>query len=228
MFKLIRKSHLGKEDYGFVTIYHHFTFGDFYDKNRMGIGPLRVLNVERLAPNHGYEAHHHRDMEMLTYVIKGTLSYEDDLGNKVKLPSGSFQYLSAGSGVKHREWNHEEASLRLISIWIEPSKRNLLPSYSHVLLTKEDRQNHLIKVASNKQEGIFKIQQDVDIYFLALDEEHYKQFELRGHSELYLVQISGEAYINGKHIYAGDAIHATQTLHIQPISPADFIIIEII
>ncbi|MFH5882149.1 MAG: pirin family protein [Candidatus Izemoplasmataceae bacterium] len=227
MFKVIRKSHVGKEDYGFVTIYHHFSFGDFYDKSRMGIGPLRVVNLERIIPKYGYDTHHHRDMEMINFVYKGILTHKDELGNEVNLPKGGIQYIRSGSGFSHSEWNHQDESLRMISIWIEPKKRNLEPVYSHKVLSEEAIFNKIVKIASYKDDALFKINQEVNVFVMMLDEEHYKNFELRGASEVYLVQIDGEAYINGKQIYAGDAVHATETLHIQPISHAHYIIIEV-
>ena len=227
MLKVIRKSHVGKEDYDFVTIYHHFSSGHYFDKGRMGIGPLRVFNVERIIPNKGYETHNHRDMEIISYVFKGTLTHEDDLGHKAKITKGGAHYIGAGTGLNHSEMNLEDESLRMVSLWIEPEKRNLEPIYQAVNIDESMHQNKLIKLASNYEDGLIKIRQNVHIYVMDLDEEHYKSFELRGATEMYLYVISGDAYINGKHIYAGDAIHATETLHIQPISHAHFIITEI-
>ena len=228
MFKVLHKKHHGEADYGWIHSIYHFSFGDYINPKKTGIGPLRVLNIDTIMPESGYETHHHRDMEIITYVYEGERSYTDLDGKHHTLSRGSFEYISAGSGITHSEANQTSRPLKLVQLWIEPNKYHLTPHHETHAFKEKAYLNKVLHIASGKKgSGKVRIHEDVDIYALELDEEHYMPFELRGHSELYLVLLQGEAYVNGEHIIAQDAIHTSKSVHIQPVTHSHFILVEV-
>ncbi len=225
MIKVIRREALEQSDYGWLNIEHHFSTPHNPKKK---LGPVRVLNHETIQPKTGYDFHQHRDLEMITYVYHGTLTHEDSLNNNHHVYQNHLQFLRAGSGVVHTEKNHQEEQLLMVQIWIDPKHLHLDPDYRVEPLSRDERRNKIVKVVSSEsQDGKIKIDQNLNIFILDLDEEHTKTFELRHAKESYLIQLQGQASINHKHLNPGDAMHADETLEIIPITHSHLLIIEI-
>lgn len=146
----VRKAHeRGFADHGWLKTSHTFSFGDYYDSQFMGFRALRVINEDYIAPGSGFPTHGHRDMEIVSYVAQGVLEHKDTLGNTAQIRPGVIQKMSAGTGIRHSEYNPSSSeTTRLIQIWIEPNKRGVQPSYSEVNFESELRQTGLVLVAA--------------------------------------------------------------------------------
>ena len=225
MIKVIRREALEQSDYGWLHVEHHFATPHNPKKR---LGPVRVLNHETIQPKTGYDFHQHRDLEMITYVYHGTLTHEDSLENNHDVFLNHVQFLRAGSGVVHTEKNHQEEQLLMVQIWIDPKHLHLDPAYEVQPLERDERRNKLVKIVSSaQQDGKIKVDQQINIFILDLDEEHQKDFELRNTSEVYLLQLQGQARVGEEALAPGDALHADETLRIIPVTHSHILIIEI-
>lgn len=138
-------------DHGWLQTYHSFSFAEYYDPANEHWGPLRVLNDDRIAPGQGFGTHPHRDMEIITYVLQGELEHNDSMGNRGVVGPGDVQYMSAGTGVRHSEFNHSStAPLHLVQMWVLPSKLGVSPSYGQRAFTTEERLNRWLAIASGE------------------------------------------------------------------------------
>ncbi|MCL4134895.1 UNVERIFIED_CONTAM: hypothetical protein GTU68_001314 [Idotea baltica] len=195
----------------------------------MGFRSLRVLNEDRISGGTGFPQHPHRDMEILTYVIKGGLAHEDSMGNGAVIEAGEFQLMSAGTGIAHSEANASQTNeVHLLQIWIVPAQKGLAPSYSQRRF--DDRKNTLRHVASagSGQDG-FQIQQDVRIYTSLLDKGASVEHALEPGRHAWVQLISGEIAINGELLSAGDsaAISDEASVGIRSNEDADFLLFDL-
>src|SRR3954471_13423156 len=172
MIRIRRSAERGHLDHGWLDTYHTFSFGDYYDPARMGFRSLRVMNEDRVAPGGGFGMHGHRDMEIVTCVLSGALEHKDSLGHGEVLKPGEFQHMTAGSGIRHSEFNPSATEpVHLYQIWLLPRANGLTPSYSQKAFGAEQRQNRWQLVASpDGAESSLKIEQDSRIFLAALDE----------------------------------------------------------
>src|SRR4029079_7262167 len=167
----IRKSaDRGHLNHGWLDTYHTFSFGDYYDATQMGFRALRVINEDRVAPGEGFGMHGHRDMEIVTCVLSGALEHKDSLGHGEVLRPGELQHMSAGSGIRHSEFNPSATeSVHLYQIWLLPRSGGLAPSYSAKQFATEGRAGRWQLVASpDGEDGSLKIQQDARIHLATL------------------------------------------------------------
>ena len=148
MIELRPFAKLGGADHGWLKAKHHFSFASHYDPNNMGHGALRVWNDDEIAPNTGFPAHPHANMEIITYVREGAITHQDSLGNKGRTEAGDVQVMSAGSGIRHSEYNLEPTQTRIFQIWIEPTARGGQPTWGSKPFPKADRSGKLITIAS--------------------------------------------------------------------------------
>ena len=139
---------LGGADHGWLKAKHHFSFGGYYDPERMGWGSIRVWNDDEIAPHTGFPPHPHANMEIITYVRDGAITHEDSLGNKGRTEAGDVQVMSAGSGVRHAEYNREPETTRIFQIWIEPEREGGKPSWGAKPFPKGDRAGSFVVLAS--------------------------------------------------------------------------------
>ena len=154
MLEIHKLDSIGKADYGWLKPRYHFSFASYYNPSKMGLGSLRVLNDDLIYPGKGFDTHPHKDMEIVTYIIDGEITHKDSMGNSRNVSRGSMQYMSAGTGVTHSEYNNGKDILRVVQIWIHPTEKNLTPNYGDIIFTKEDRHNKLLQlVSSEKNEG---------------------------------------------------------------------------
>ncbi|MBN2605189.1 MAG: pirin family protein [Bacilli bacterium] len=227
MLKILEESTLGHADYGWLKPRYHFSFANYYDKDKLGIGPLRVLNDDIVFPNKGFDPHPHHDMEIITYVIHGELTHTDSMGNTRKVKRGGVQYMSAGTGVVHSEYNNGSEILRLLQIWFYPNQKNLEPNYGDCEFDQTQRENQFLHIASSKSgDGYIKMNQEVNIFVIELDKDNIKSFDIDAKQSLYLVQMEGSSYINQQLVEEGDALYATENVEIQALDNCHILLIQ--
>lgn len=211
MLRKIESKNMGKSDLGWLQSIFHFSFADYQNPNNINFGVLRVLNDDIILPGEGFDLHPHKDMEIISYVVDGSLSHGDSMGNERTLTRGQVQYMSAGTGVFHREHNYGDKDLRLLQMWIFPDKRDYTPDYGDYKFTLEDRHNKWLLVASSKNsDAPIKINQDANIYVIELDKGKEVNFDIKPGRQGYLVQIEGNATINGLDMDARDSLEIVE------------------
>jgi len=175
-----RSDDRGKAEHGWLSSRHTFSFADYYDPRHMGFRALRVINEDRVAPGGGFPTHGHRDMEIVTYVLEGALEHEDSTGTRSVIHPGDVQRMSAGSGVRHSEYNHSRTEpVHFLQIWLLPDARSIPPSYEQKRFGDDETSNRLRLVASpDGAEGSVTIHQDVRLYAARLETHHALTYEL--------------------------------------------------
>ncbi|NLB91584.1 MAG: pirin family protein, partial [Clostridiales bacterium] len=170
MIRKLSHAHMGRSYLGWLQSLFHFSFAEYRNPDNINFGKLRVINDDLVAPGTGFATHPHRDMEIVSYVVEGTLSHKDSMGHERALTRGCVQYMSAGTGVRHSEYNHGEQTLRFLQIWIFPDENGLTPQYGDMEFTKEQRHNQWLTIVTDQRgKGPIKIHQDVSIHVLELD-----------------------------------------------------------
>lgn len=228
----IRKSDdRGKADYGWLKARYTFSFAKYYDPNFSGFGDLLVINQDEIAPGKGFGTHSHRDMEILTYVTEGTLEHVDSMGNKGFIRPGEIQYMSAGTGVTHSEFNHlQEASTKLLQIWIKPNQLAVPPNYDQISYLERLKPNELCLLASpnGKNESI-KIHQDALIYTAKLNSDGDISYSLGKGRKAWLQLIRGEILVNNHIIQSGDGlmIIEEEVLKLESKQESEFLLFDL-
>ncbi len=221
MIKKFSRTELGHVEHGWLKTYHHFSFASYYDSNKMGIGPLRVLNDDYIAPNTGFDRHPHQNMEIITYVIDGELTHKDSLDNERTVSRGQVQYMSAGTGIFHSEHNKSDKPLRLLQVWIIPNRMGVTPNYGDYLFEEERKNGWLHFVGKTAP---ISIHQDVNFYVTETSKK--TTFDILKGRQVYIVNIEGKTLINGKTLELGDALLTDEPLHIEPEDTSHIFIIE--
>ena len=217
---VIRKSEdRGAADFGWLDSKHTFSFGHYYDPQHMGVGPLRVINEDRVKPGAGFEPHGHSDMEIISYVLDGALEHKDSIGTGSVIRPGEVQRMSAGTGIRHSEFNHsKEDPVHFLQIWILPERERLAPSYEQKTFPETEKRGRLRLVGSRDgRDGSVTIHQDVDLYAGLFGSGENARLDLRPGRGAWVQVARGEVDVNGARLKAGDG--AT-------ISDADAIEIE--
>ena len=212
MIRIRRAAERGHFDHGWLNTYHTFSFGDYHDERFMGFRALRVLNEDRVEPGQGFGTHGHRDMEIVSYVLEGKLAHEDSLGNGSVIVPGDVQYMSAGTGVRHSEFNASPAEpLHFVQIWILPNAAGLPPRYDQKRFDAKDKTNRLRLVASGTgEDGSIALRQDVRLYASVLEPRASVTLELPAGRHLWAQALRGAVAVNGNRIEAGDGISASE------------------
>jgi quercetin 2,3-dioxygenase len=207
MITLRRSKERGYADHGWLQSLHSFSFADYYDPAHMGFGPLRVINEDRIAPGSGFGTHGHRDMEIISYVLDGELAHRDSLGNGSVIRPGDVQRMSAGSGVRHSEYNHaSDRTTHFLQIWIEPNVAGIAPGYEEKRFTDADKQGRLRLIASpDGAEGSVRIHQDARLYAALLSNGQSLRTQLQAGRLAYLHLVRGALELNGQRLVTGDA-----------------------
>lgn len=198
----------GYADHGWLQSFHSFSFADYQDRAHMGFGPLRVINDDVIAPGRGFGMHGHRDMEIVTYVLQGALAHKDSLGNGATILPGDVQRMSAGKGILHSEFNHEQqGATHLLQIWIEPTERGIRPGYEQKNFTPQDKRGRLRLVASpDGREGSVTIHADATLHVGLFDGAEQAELALDPARKAYVHVALGEVVVNGQALKAGDAL----------------------
>jgi redox-sensitive bicupin YhaK (pirin superfamily) len=203
----IRKSKdRGHANHGWLDSRHTFSFADYHDPDHMGFRSLRVINEDRVRPGAGFGTHGHRDMEILSYVLSGSLAHKDSMGNGSVLTAGDVQRMSAGTGVRHSEMNPSlEDPVHFLQIWILPEREGLEPGYEEANLSDDDKRGRLRLIGSGKpNDGALRIHQDVDLYGTVLDPGQDAQLDMRAGRHAWVQVIRGDVSLNGHDLHEGD------------------------
>ena len=208
MDQLRRSAERGFADHGWLRSFHSFSFADYYDPAHMGFGPLRVINEDRVQPGAGFGTHGHRDMEIISYVLDGALAHKDSMGTGSTIVPGDVQRMSAGTGVRHSEFNHDKGKVtHFLQIWIEPGVRGIPPSYEQKSFAAAEKRGRLRLVASpDGADGSVTIHQDARVYAGLFDGTERAAHAL-GEGRLGYVHVArGRVKVNGQDLESGDAL----------------------
>jgi quercetin 2,3-dioxygenase len=193
----------GRGNHGWLNSRHSFSFADYYDPAHMGFSALRVINEDQVAPGTGFGAHGHRDMEIISYVLDGVIAHKDSEGNVQQLPAGEFQLMSAGSGIRHSEYNASESSgLRFLQIWIEPNQFGGRPGYQQKNFGR--RPGLTLVISPDGEAGSLALRQDAKLYQLLLDSEQTLTHGLEPGRRQYIHLIKGSLTVGNTPLKAGD------------------------
>jgi len=228
MLRKIEMQNMGKSNLGWLRSIFHFSFAGYYNPNNMNFGVLRVINDDLIDQGEGFDTHPHQDMEIISYVVQGELTHQDSMGNKRSLKRGHVQYMSAGTGVYHSEHNYGNETLRILQIWIVPDKKGYAPNYGDNMFDWNLRKEKWFKIVSGQNgDAPIKINQDVNIYVLELEDEKEVEFVVGKNRQAYLVQIEGESKINDIKLSAKDALEVTEeTILIKSKARSHYLVIE--
>lgn len=191
-----------------LTSFHTFSFGEYYDLKHMHFNHLRVINEDYIAPAMGFAPHNHQDMEIMTYIISGELAHKDSMGNSSIIKSGEVQFMRAGTQVTHSEFNPSRSTeTHLLQIWIIPDKKGLMPTYSQHFYSEEDKRNKFCLLASYKaNESLFQIAQKVNIYASILEQHAQLNYSLETKGDVWVQVVRGSLQMNNITVSAGDGI----------------------
>lgn len=220
MIQVRRAKERGHADHGWLNTYHTFSFSDYYDRRFMGFRSLRVINEDWVQPGYGFPAHPHRDMEIITYVLEGSLEHKDSMGTGSVIRPGEVQKMSAGTGVRHSEFNHsKDEPVHLYQIWILPEKEGIKPNYEQKAIPAEEKQGKLRLVASptgGNGSNAVKLYQDAELYTAALSKADSVEHPLASGRYAWVQVARGAVNVNGQELEAGDgaAVSEETNLHI--------------
>ncbi|MCK1385377.1 pirin family protein [Bradyrhizobium sp. 21] len=230
MIELRPFAKLGGADHGWLNAKHHFSFGSHYDPDNMGHGALRVWNDDEIAPNTGFPAHPHANMEIITYVREGAITHQDSLGNEGRTEAGDVQVMSAGSGIRHSEYNLEPNKTRIFQIWIEPTARGGQPTWGSKPFPKADRSGKLVIIASGdaSDTDALPIRADARVLATTLKAGESAEYEPQKSRHLYLVPAAGSVEINGVRVNARDgaAIRDEDRLKITALEDTELVLVD--
>jgi len=208
MLQVRRSEERGSAEHGWLQSKHTFSFADYHDPEHTGFGPLLVINEDRVAAGQGFGTHAHRDMEIISYVLDGALEHKDSLGTGSVLHYGDVQRMTAGSGVRHSEFNGSaSAPLHFLQIWIEPNVKGIAPGYEEKHFTPESKLGRLRLIASSDgRDGSVLIHQDASVYAAILEPGHTLEHALSGARRAYVHVVRGQLTVNGVALGSGDAL----------------------
>ncbi|MGO9469531.1 MAG: pirin family protein [Isosphaeraceae bacterium] len=231
MIRVRKSAERGHFDHGWLDTYHTFSFSGYYDPNHQGFRALRVINEDRVAPGRGFDTHGHRDMEIVTYVLEGTLAHRDSLGSSGELRPGELQRMTAGTGITHSEFNPSEVEpVHLYQIWLFPERRGLEPSYEQKAFPVGDRSNQLRLVASpDGRDGSLLIRQDARLFLASLAEGSEVSHSLATGRHAWLQVLRGRVQLNGTALAAGDGASATDesVLSLRASEPSEVLLFDL-
>ena len=230
MLKRLPKENMFTSNLGWLESRFHFSFAEYINHDNINFGVLRVLNDDIVHPQSGFDMHPHHNMEIISYVIDGAITHKDSMGNSETLKAGEVQYLSAGSGIQHSEYNMDKSEdLRLLQIWILPPEKNLPTLYGSKKYTRNDRHNKLLNIVSSQNgDAPIKIYQDVNIYVCELDSGEEIEYEIAENRQVYYVQITTHVTVNSIELSHGDAmeIRDENVLRVKALADTHFLFIE--
>ncbi len=231
MIELRPFEQLGGARYDWLDTKHHFSFADYFDPKRMGWGSLRVWNDDEIAPGTGFPAHPHADMEIITYVRRGAITHQDSLGNKGRTEAGDVQVMSAGTGIRHSEYNLEPETTTLFQIWIQPSKRGLKPGWGTKPFPNGDRSGRFVTLASGFEgDGdALPIRADARVLGATLKAGETAEYLLGGNRRGYLVSARGAIEVNGVRLADRDgaAIENERLLRVTALEDAEIVLVDV-
>ncbi len=221
----------GHADHGWLKSFHSFSFADYFDPQHVEFGPLRVINEDRVAPDRGFGTHGHHDMEIISYVLSGELAHKDSLGNGSVIRPGDVQRMTAGTGVRHSEFNPSSSEpVHFLQIWIQPDTRGIAPSYEERRFDESEKRGKLRLIASpDGADGSVLVHQDVRLYAGLFDDSESAALSLARGRRLYVHVARGRVLVNGVALNAGDALKLTdvQDLRIEQGRNAEVLVFDL-
>lgn len=217
MLTLRRAADRGHADHGWLNTHHSFSFAHYYDPKHMGFRGLRVINEDRVAAGRGFGTHPHRDMEIISYVLEGSLEHRDSMGTGSVIQPGEVQRMSAGTGVLHSEYNGSKSDpVRFIQIWIMPTRTGIMPSYEQRAFETEHRRNQLrLVVAPGGAQGALDINADVQLYTSLLDAGRELELELARGRHAWVQVLRGRVELDTHTLEAGDGAALSELSHLR-------------
>jgi redox-sensitive bicupin YhaK (pirin superfamily) len=221
---------LGGANHGWLNAKHHFSFGEYYDPKNMGWGSLRVWNDDEIQSNTGFPPHPHANMEIITYVRKGAISHKDSLGNEGRTAAGDVQVMSAGSGIRHAEYNLEPETTTLFQIWIEPRKAGGQPSWGAKPFPKGDRSGKFVTLASgfDNDNDALPIRADARVLGATVKAGDTIEYKLGAARHGYLVPAVGKVEVNGVSLNARDgaAISGEDVVRVKALEDSELVLVD--
>ena len=213
----------GTANLGWLDSRHTFSFGQYYDPNHMGFGPLRVINEDRVRPGAGFETHGHRDMEIISYALEGALEHKDSIGNGSVIRPGDMQVMSAGTGTRHSEFNPSKSEpVHFLQIWVLPDRQGLAPRYDQKTFPASEKRGRLRLIGSpDGRDGSIVIHQDADIYDALLSSGDAVTNNLKTGHKSWVQVVRGAVEVNGKAADAGDGVAIEDEAVVTVMSHAD-------
>ncbi len=225
MIQVRRAKERGHADHGWLNTFHSFSFSDYYDPKFMGFRSLRVINEDWVQPGYGFPTHPHRDMEIITVVLEGSLEHKDSMGTGSVIRPGEIQKMSAGTGVRHSEFNHSKSEpVHLYQIWILPEKEGITPMYEQKAIPAEEKLGKLRLVASpsgGNGSNAVKLYQDAELYTTQLAKSDSVEYELNDKRYAWIQVARGGVNVNGQELKAGDGAAVSQEKKLQITGSAD-------
>jgi redox-sensitive bicupin YhaK (pirin superfamily) len=202
-----RANERGHANHGWLDTYHTFSFANYYDPEHMGYRSLRVINDDLLMPGEGFGTHPHRDMEIITYVLSGQLEHKDSMGNGRIIKPGEVQYMAAGTGVQHSEFNpSNDEAVHLLQIWIQPDRKGAQPNYAEKSMSKLPQGQFNLITSKTGRDGSIAINQDADLWLAKLGAGNRVTHTLAANRHAWLHIAEGEVTVNGEKLSGGDAL----------------------
>jgi len=231
MIQIRKSQERGHANHGWLDTYHTFSFADYFDERFTNFRKLRVINEDFVKPGEGFPTHSHRDMEILTYILEGTLEHKDSMGTGSLIKRGDIQRMSAGTGVTHSEYNASKKDVvHLLQIWILPEKGGIKPGYEQTHLEDNSRKNRLYSMASGQSKnGAVTIHQDVEVFTALLDKGQKIDYSFKNKRYGWLQVAAGAVEVNGKMLEAGDgaAISEEKRLDILAKKDSEFLLFDL-
>ena len=208
MIDIRRAEERGTANFGWLDSRHTFSFGDYYDAKQMGFGPLRVINEDRVSPGQGFGTHGHKDMEIISYVLEGALEHKDSIGTGSVIRPGDVQVMSAGTGIRHSEFNHSKTEpVHFLQIWVVPDREGIAPRYEQKRFPDEEKRGRLRLVGSSDgNDGSIVIHQDAQIFAALLNAGEQVTHEIATGRRAWLQVVRGAVRVNGHDLDAGAGI----------------------
>jgi quercetin 2,3-dioxygenase len=226
-----RAEERGHADHGWLNAYHTFSFSDYYDPEYMGFSVLRVINEDRVQGGAGFPTHGHSDMEIITYVIEGLLEHKDTLGNSAVIRPGEVQYMSAGTGIRHSEFNPSKDNLtHLLQIWILPDKKGYAPQYGQKSFEQSLAQKNFVLVTSSDgREGSISIHQDMSLYVGKFKKAERLVYKIASKRSVWIQIVKGSIQVNGQDAAVSDgvAIALENEVAIEAVGESEFLFFDL-
>ena len=215
MIQIRKAADRGHAQYDWLDTWHTFSFDTYHDPAHMGFRSLRVMNEDRVQPGQGFGMHGHRDMEIVTYVLEGALEHKDNMGNGSIIHAGEFQRMSAGTGIRHGEFNPSQTEpVHLYQIWLLPATKGLKPSYEQQTFSEEEKQGKLLLVASPEADGALTIHQDARIFLSSLRSDDQLFHALQPGRHAWVQVLRGAVDINGQRLAVSDGAAVSDELSV--------------
>lgn len=231
MFYLRKSSERGHANFGWLDTNHTFSFADYHDDRHMGFGPLRVINEDRVVGGGGFSTHGHRDMEIVSYVISGELEHQDTLGTKSLIKPQEIQKMSAGTGIRHSEYNASATEpVHFLQIWIIPDTKSVAPGYEQAKINFDSNQSMVFLASKDNSQSLIHINQDVNLYAARWKKDQQTNIKVIPGRKVWIQMVRGELNVNGQILRTSDGLGISDEneLSLTAQSEAEFLFFDML